>query len=572
MNPHLYTDTAKKIFEWLAGYQQEDFGYNFGGIYDPLDKRVMGEHYSSSFFALLGTLIIKESCQSDILPRIKNAVAFHITTSTDEYKEGNWAYHWDFNNYALISCYMKLQGNLTEAEKRNWLASISSWKENKHKAVNWILMRAYNTYARYKITGKLWDFVRYKLHLNYALKSQLSDGCIDDERNSSRPIQYHAYSAAMLHKIYTMDKNPKTLKAFSNALDYLISFIDPAGDFNYFGRGQKQIFGYGVTLYVLEAGKALHPERYQELNTLIKRCWAFLIAYRLNDGSFPLVLNPNHGQREYGWYDYHHLTVYNAFLAVWLAEAGSLAGLKNTKEFKKNEISSKENEKVTFYKPSGIVLYRSAKYFICFSEGQNSKYLSDCGLCIQHLYINNYGPLISCPGGPGGPNNKLFAEKHSKYDEVVRNFFAPIFLINESWLFPSGQKGTIYKEGKRKFLITYSYSESIVIERVIHLYSDFINIEDKILFKKSVYGIEELRIVNIPLIIDDSKVTFDEKGISIKNKTNISIFIETNSTCIRKQERLRVANGDVFNFYYLMKNSNIEQNTIHTANIQIRLY
>ena len=115
-------------------------------------------------------------------------------------------------------------------------------------------------------------------------------------------------------------------------IDYFLRFVDPDGCFNYTGRGQEQIFGYASAIYVLEAALKVNPSKMKIYQTALNRIWEYFLSFFKPEGYFPLVLNSHADEERYGWYDYHHLTVYNGFTGVWLG----LASLLNpTQSFKK---------------------------------------------------------------------------------------------------------------------------------------------------------------------------------------------------------------------------------------------
>lgn len=543
-----YLDTSIAIYTWLASLQVSDGSYNDGGIFDPIDGRVMGEHYSTTHFALLGLLLEEKGIKIDSSP-IKKALEFHFRTAKDEYKEGDWAYHWDFNNYALVRCFQLLKPKLIHSEIRKYRLAMEKWRENKHNAVNWILMRAFNTCFRGKELKKLSDSFRYYRHIRYALKSQLQDGCIDDERKKSRPIQYHVFSAALLHKNYVSTGNPDILKSFLRAVEYAVPFIDPAGDFNYLGRGQEQIFGYGALLYTLEAAKPYLPAKRKALDDCAARCWDYLSTFRSDEGWFPLVLNDRPNCRSYAWYDYHHLSVYNAFLGVWLAEAANLPSPDIAHEI---DPPSRQRD-VVLLASSSVAFLNNDVFHCCVAAGQKSRYLADCGLAIQHLYIDRYGPLISCPGGPGGIKERLFAKRHASPEDVSKNFSAPLVLIDEQWTGPVGSDGRITCHDNRRCRITYDYADrSLSVIRSVSLDGATFVLDDTITVPQNSRA-AKLRVVNLPLLAKEVTQCTDSE-IEAFNGARIRVRVTTNLPCTFGRENLKTAKGDVVNCYWELSN------------------
>ena len=552
----------------LAGRQVTAPGYDQGGIVDPLDGMVVGEHYSTQFFALLGALILRVEYNSRILEQIRAALAFHVRTSKNEYEPGEWPYHWDFNNYAVLTCYELVAGKLEIDERSAIRSCLLSWRENRHKAVNWVLMRAYNARLRHTLFRKSFDLLRYYRHLRYALGSQVGDGCLDDERRSSRPIQYHAYSAALLFKIYLLTGRKAVLRSFLLALKYLCRFFDPDGDFNYLGRGQEQIFGYACALYVLEAGKKVNPDNARHFEELSKRCWSYLSTFQMDNGSFPLVLNNKPNDRRYGWYDYHHSSVYNAFLGAWLAEAYMLRCTSEDFDFS-GQVEFHEPKECDSNKLSGIVFYSNRHYFLCLAAGQPSKYLSDCGLVFQHLHIRGYGALISCPGGAGGPDGDLFAKRHCIRDDAMRNFSAPIARIGNRWIVPAGGRGEIEKRDGDEFRLIYSYISVMRVTRSLKCTNRMILIEDLIETDFDDPPVE-LRLINLPLISFNSTLDIRPGVFEIGGDRKIYVNWETDVHCVTGRETLMTAKGDVNNCFCRLSDNEIESNSRYSARILIK--
>ena len=567
-----YSALARGIFGWLAGLQVAEPGYDQGGIRDPLSGAVAGEHYSATHFALLGCLLDQPEPDPTRSPLIRSALEFHIRTSGGEYARGSWAYHWDFNNYAFAKCFVLLEKTLPKAERERYLSAMRAWKENKHKTVNWLFMRAYNATLRRKLCGGLLDSLRARRSLFLGLRCQLEDGCIEDLRHTSRPIQYHAFSAALLHQLFLLTGERRYLRRFMAGLDYLLPFVAPNGDFNYLGRGHEQIFGYGVALYVLEAGLPHAGGNAQRVNEAAEHCLDHLARYATQQGNFPLVLNGQGNNRRYGWYDYHHLTVYNAFLGVWLAECALLK--PDPCPAPAPAKAEPRHYGVQLLAPSGRLSCNMPRYFLCLSAGEpGSHYYADCGLAFQHFWVKGFGDLISCPGGPGGPDGRGFANFYAREGDAAKNYFAPLGKRGGVWLAPVGGCGSLERRSSGVYALVYEYPGGFTVNREITLTADGLLVRDSVSFStgQAGQGLEEFRLVNLPLLQGGHTVEANVVVLQ-QGKVGIRITITMDLPGMLQTERLFSAKGDVYNLYFAVPVQGIDKQTVFSVATRFTIF
>lgn len=502
--------------------------YDFGGIFDPLDKRVQGEHYSTMHFALLSAILYSETKEDSYLDCTSEAMDFHFRTSKDEYYFSNWEYHWDFKNFALVEIYSLLKEVLNDFERRQWEECIKSWRANTHNLTNWNALRAYAYLFRSRLRKSKFDAFKSWKNYQFIRKSQLADGGIADEKGKSSPIQYHLFTVALLHRMYLMRKSEEDLKRFLAGLKFFINFIDPEGDFNYYGRGHEQIFGYGIALYILEAAKLVDVSHCYEYQYWIDKVWNYLLRFKKADGHFPLVLNHRQDQEKYGWYDYHHLTVYNAFLGAWLG----LAHILKTEKVLAKDLSS---TKTVFFKQSQFVTAGKDEYFLAINGGV-SEYLSEASLTFQHLYFKEIGYIYSCPGGP---DRQRFG-KINVVENVEKNYFAPIALDSDNnWITPALKRGEILTADSDQIKVVLNYGHFLV-ERTVYLKNRSIVISDDIHFKEYT-NFKEFRYFNFPIVIDKFKIEITDGKICLVKKHSekkVSIKFLKNSFANGKIERL----------------------------------
>ncbi|MFZ5516461.1 MAG: hypothetical protein ACOY90_07465 [Candidatus Zhuqueibacterota bacterium] len=490
--------------------------YDSGGIYDPIDNLIPGDHYATSHFALLGAILYMQKRDPFILEKVMRAFDFFVRTSKDEYRFGDWYYHWDFNNYSLLETFRLLKDHLPKSELKYWERGLRSTKQNTDNPLtNWIAMRAYASLLRNELFGLPSEKIKYLSRLRRLEKARHADGCYDDEVNQSRPIQYHVFTLALLHRMYMVQPSPKIRRRFLEGVEFFIKFIDPDGCYNYMGRGQEQIFGYGAGLYVLEAAKMLDEKNaaiYQYNRDLM---WNYLLSYQ-NDGRFPLVLNHRKEEEKFGWYDYHHATVYTAFLGVWLG----LAHLLHSPQVDRDKMTSDEVKTYfQYFKPTQNVIMSKPEYFLSVSAG-TPEYLSEPGVTPNHIWFKNIGWVYTCPGGP---TLQTFGKK-TQVENVEMNFFAPIARRqNASWLLPTFHQGEILKSTAERLEMRFDYG-AFIVNRFITFDEKELIFQDRFEFKTDeIYT--EFRYCNFPIVTD-------KFNIEILGKKQIQLMVNTRKIII----------------------------------------
>jgi len=474
--------------------------YDHGGIFDPIDSFVPGEHYATTHFALLGAILYEERKDVSILEKVKQAVEFHLRTFKDEYFFGVWEYHWDFQNFAFLETYRLLQDTLSEEENQQWVRALRTWKENvQNQLTNWVAMRAYSVLLRQKVFHLWLDRIKFIRRRRVVDRAQHADGCYDDDLNRSHPIQYHVFTLALLHRIFLLNSDSKMKKNFLSGVNYFLKFIDPDGCFNYLGRGQEQIFGYAVGIYVLEAAKLMDKKNVETYQFYLEKIWNHLLKFR-KDKHFPLVLNGRRDYERFGWYDYHHLTVYNAFLGAWLG----LAHLLNPKSSSnRKEQSGEPRVFIEFFEPTRNIIVSQKEYFVALSGG-SSDYLSEPGITPLHLWFKDIGWVFSCPGGP---SPRKFG-KIRPVEHIGKNVFAPIARMNDSeWILPAYKECEDVKVWSDSAFMVMDYGPFILNRHV--LFKDTIIVFEDLFEFKGNGILSELRYFNFPVVIDKFKIDLD---------------------------------------------------------------
>jgi glycosyltransferase involved in cell wall biosynthesis len=525
------TDLCHKILAWLVSCQVQDDSYDHGGIFDPLDKRVIGDHYAATHVAWACALFFRRTHDPELMRCAKKAIDFHIRTSPEEYPPGNWNYHWDFNNLGFIETFGLLSDELPPHEKEVWIYHLLTWKTNSHHAVNWMAMRGLAAYRRGILLERLADISTAKDMLDRVLAAQTKDGCFDDIAGQSRPSQYHAYTACLLLQMQHIDSK-RILSACIKAARWLLKITSPDGDMNALGRGQGQIFGYACAVYLFNAAKFFDPElapHYQWVENQI--------VHRLNhavrpEGFLPLVLNDCEITQKAGWYDYHHLSVYNAFALVWLYLAQGEGTPK--KQLKPEPLPYHR----TCHKASRLFCVREKWYSFLFAAGETGAgYASDAGISPHYIYFTDK-VLFRYPLGPGpGKYGKTAASYHQE-----ENIWAPLIKANDRWIAPFSGKGSLDRQGENTIVLTYQIDD-IVWKRKIHFGANFIDITDCVDLSSYEYPVESIRIVNLAL----KKKTVTRTGpffLTLMNgQMNLSVWGSEHQ--LEHKREVRAANGIV---------------------------
>ncbi|MGE4535799.1 MAG: glycosyltransferase [Desulfovibrio sp.] len=465
-DPH---DLVTPLLSWLRRLQVREAGYDQGGIRDPLDGNVAGEHYAATHFAWCCALRHAARPDGDLLAAALEAMAFHLRTSRDAYAPGNWSYHWDFNNMASVETYLLLREAVPDALGEAWLASLHGWKINVHWAINWVAMRALAHFRRFGISGDAADRRVAGEWLAYVLGSQKQDGGIEDVRGRSLPSQYHAYTACLLHRL--SPEHPRLTRAVVRAARWLLAITAPDGESNALGRGQGQIFGYACALYLFRAAATLDPPLAPQYRFAADRTMDLLRRFQTGEGWWPLVLNRLPVRRRAGWYDYHHLSVYNAFVAVWLTLAAALPLPPGP--------AAPPESGVVWLKDSGLLAVRRDRWFVLFGAGrEGAGYATEAGITPYDLFWEGR-PLYRYVQGPGPGKYGALAQDRGQ----EANCWSPLWRVGQGpWQAPTEAAGTLEPgAGPHRWLLRLE-RHSVLWQRELVLGRHFLEARDKLDF------------------------------------------------------------------------------------------
>jgi len=290
-------------------------------------------------------------------------------------------------------------------------------------------------------------------------------------------LQYHSFSAALLAKLVENNTSFLDLSKVLDAARYLSSFIMPNGDFNFLGRGQKQIFGYAPAIYLLLFAYKFDEGTENEL--FLKQAagiFEYLQKTQLNSGAFPLIVSPGSDNVYAGWYSYNYLSVYNAMVGAWLGLL--LTDFEETLElhFICDMNALNLRSEVKLHNNSKVLIYKNPNYYFCSSAGY-PHYEADCGCVPQEIFIRGLGEIVSSPGGPG-------KGRYGKYrnDIMDQNFLSPLINRKNIIYGPSGVTAQEFNwdETKNYLQIFVEYLDKTLVERQIYFFEYGFSIEDRI--------------------------------------------------------------------------------------------
>lgn len=506
-----------------------DLYYDDGGILDPVTGRVMGEHYSTSHFALMGALLHIITNDARYLSSSIRAMDFQFRTRFS-YKYADWGPHRDFNNLAVLLVDGLIGSLMEKGTRKRWKIMIRTMIPQRNPACNWVAMRAYTFLLKSKrypssLLSRFYGWYMLRLLLDY----QDNDGCFHDVKKDSAPIQYHAYTLALVYQIWKVLKKEYIKDAFLRGVDWLSSHADPKGEFNYKGRGQKQIFGYGVYIYCMMAAFSLTGD--EKFGNSVIACINHLKSFCGIDGSFPLVLNSVPNEKRAGWYDYHHVTVYNAFLGAWL-----LLTLHDFNKLNLSHCDGKVIPQQVFYPSSGEAILCNKNWFVCISRGEK-EYEADCGLTPMHITLKDGRTIFSCPAGPV---SRKYGTK-SPLKTAGLNTIAPLVMKNGiiNWCGLRVAENMELKHGNVMMRMRYG---GLLVQRTVSLHERSLIINDFIKITEHC-GVSWFRPVNIPLP-STYKATIDDMSILIPDVC-VTVKGIDGKYQIKKYENLLTAIGEV---------------------------
>ncbi|MBI2148932.1 hypothetical protein HYU23_04580 [Candidatus Woesearchaeota archaeon] len=373
------------------------------GLVYPLIGRTHPNAWGNSFCFLMCALLYEKTKDKKWKEKAVVSINAELTATKNRFLDKN-IFRWEFKNYSFLKLYpLLLKNNYDKDLIANVKDRILKMQHIESFQTNWIAMRALNFLLRYNLFNLPQDKKNSVKELEKVLKRQNNDGLFWDYiyQNS---FQYHAYILALLVQYYEILPTIKLKKAIQDGINFLIRVTDNNGDFNYYGRGQKQIFGYTSAIFTLSKWyKITNDKNYLSYSKLI---YNFIKPY-IRKGA--IVMNKDQKLRA-GWYKYNYGMEYLLFAKVYLLLS------ENFKQIKLPKITDLE-----IYFPSlNMFVKRTKEYFICLSG--NGRQSTEVG-CL----VNFYPKVINCSGGP--PINLIGTQRDysENYFGIVKNNKNPLY-------------------------------------------------------------------------------------------------------------------------------------------------
>jgi hypothetical protein len=273
----------------------------------------------------------------------------------------NHEFHWEMKNLALLKIQQLVGARLPTDLQSNLKNALMDWHNLNIDSANWTAMRALAYHLRNQQFGRKNDQLRSSLELSLLLTMQTNDGFFPDTP-ISYSMQYHAYVLSLLAIYLRSDKDLCVRNSFLKGVRFIADFVDPDGDFNYYGRGQRQIKGYVCLILALSEAAQLCTDQEEKIRyyNLRQRIYRFISRFRHARNFFPLVLNLS--SKKYGWYSYNRLGDYLSLCGVWLFLASEIEDPLTIKPYQNKSYSY-------FYPELGLAVINRPCWFASFASG-----------------------------------------------------------------------------------------------------------------------------------------------------------------------------------------------------------
>lgn len=379
-------------------------------IVDPIDKRVVGSHYSLSHYCVV-LLVLSSLWSNDLLYKKAIRLLNYILKTWKTFARQK-DYHNDFNNFALSLIVLfetKIGKNLIDDNLRmEILKRLSETPDSNHNTVNWLAMRYINNSVRASTNFNEKSEKKANRILKSVLAAKNEDGFFDDilPIGKSANPQYHSATVAVLALSKLLHIPQADSFDLSDSVSILVSLIDPEGDFNYFGRGTNQVFGWGPSIFLLSL---LQDE------TVITKSLDYLLLHLPKAMEKDnLVLNDQEGSLGAWWWDYHHVSVYYSYLLFWLTLTALFESSEKLFELPMSEKNYKD-----------LDIRSTGNWFSVVFNGRN-EYLCEKGPLVSNIWNLKKGCIFK---GPLGPFFGLFGNKHANQMASIVNYFG---VLNQS--------------------------------------------------------------------------------------------------------------------------------------------
>ncbi|MFW3361839.1 hypothetical protein ACN2A0_04150 [Aerococcus viridans] len=179
------------------------------------------------------------------------------------------------------------------------------------------------------------------------------------------------------------------------------------------GRGTNQIFAWGPWIYLVKKNiTSFDSKVYKTLNY-------FNNAYKDSFVNGNIIMNNYEASNKDLWWDYHHSSVYQSHLVMWMSL--SMLNIDN-----KVELKGIKNFKITpkTKKKSGIRVINNPSFYIFLHDG-SQEYFAEIGPAIYNIWTSNVGTIFK---GGYGPTASSFGLKSLNIFDALINHCGPIHI------------------------------------------------------------------------------------------------------------------------------------------------
>lgn len=374
-------------------------------------------------------------------------------------------FHWEFNNYALLM----LKKSNRKYDK--YVDKKMTFKGT--QCTNWTLLRCVSK----AMNGEKRAYLEA---LKKIRKNQMETGLIKDQENVSS-FQYHCFSASLLYDLYVETGVEEFKERFFQAVDFIKIFTLQNGMTNYIGRGQEQLFGYGVLIYIYEIAFLISKK--EQYLLLQHKVMQYIMKCKVKLGYWPLTINMTeqdsnqlldiNDARHLGWYQYNNYYDYLPFMAYYLVRT-----LKIKRNYSYNYNDVGDNRR---YVQCGEKYFRFRNQYYDAVIACEAGYWTNCNLF--PLIVYNGEIVTPCNGG----------EQYDCNLYNVKGISAPFFMTKD--VIQNGLRERIRQFLKRQ---TREYSCWDICDYCIHKEGDTIVVEGRsnvvTHIRKYTFGVESISI------------------------------------------------------------------------------
>ncbi len=407
-------DCAEGILDFLSTFQMKE-----GGLLDPDLGKTIPNSYGNAFYAL--ACAKRYVVCGDALWKDRAVQALRVELNwAESYERFAGVYRFEFKNYALLQIYSLLRDELDVGIRSKLELYLHGRQNICSYQTNYAMMRALNSRVAHRLFGsKSKDLMRARFEMSLVGFRQDKDGLFSDDAHH-HSFQYHAYVLALLYQYYLIAPSEDIRDRFLRGVDYLLPFIDLDGDFNYIGRGQRQVFGYASYIYALRGAAALTGNSfYVDVSLRVEK---FVMPTLLKHEIVCFVGAAGVGKNvdlKVGYYPYNNRSDYLSFAAYYLMLAASI----DLSAVRKSAVVFDFSKSYSRYYATGNLLLIRDKDFLCVLGGTPGNHA-------ELPFVLHTSPFtFSTSGGPS-----FGLDKRVSYARVYTGF--------------SGATGAIHARGR----------------------------------------------------------------------------------------------------------------------------